>query len=214
MARPRKFEEEQAVEAAMRAFWSAGYEATSTQDLCAATGLGRSSIYNTFNSKHELFKMALRRYIDEKTSRLTELLEGDLSVREKLRLLLWQAVDVEVGDPVGCLVVNSLVELAPRDPEVAAQLQRDGDRRLEALRAAFELARGRGELGVGKDPAVLAHFVVAAISGMRVMARGGADRAALEAVATTTLETVATATLETVAAITLEAGAATTLDKL
>ncbi|NUS02366.1 MAG: helix-turn-helix transcriptional regulator, partial [Nonomuraea sp.] len=59
MARPRTFEEDRAVEAAMRAFWDAGYEATSTQDLCAATGLGRSSIYNTFAGKRDLFERAL-----------------------------------------------------------------------------------------------------------------------------------------------------------
>src|SRR5690606_8821359 len=63
MARPRTFEEEQALEAAMRAFWRRGYEATSTQDLCAATGLGRSSVYNAFDSKRELFTRALRRYM-------------------------------------------------------------------------------------------------------------------------------------------------------
>ncbi|MCA2224268.1 TetR/AcrR family transcriptional regulator [Nonomuraea aurantiaca] len=188
MARPREFEEERAIEAAMRAFWSAGYEGTSTQDLCEATGLGRSSIYNTFKSKHDLFDKALRRYMDSKTASLMELLEGELPVREKVRALLWQAVDVETGDPVGCLVVNSLVELAPRDPEVAEQLRRDGERRLGALRAAFELGQSRGELEADRDPAALAHFVVAAISGMRVMARGGSDREALESVAKTTLD--------------------------
>ncbi|MEU4228827.1 TetR/AcrR family transcriptional regulator [Nonomuraea sp. NPDC026600] len=190
MARPREFDEGRAVEAAMRAFWSAGYEGTSTKDLCDATGLGRSSIYNTFKSKHDLFEKALRRYMDSKTAWLTELLDGDLPVREKVRVLLWQAVDVEVGDPVGCLVVNSLVELAPRDPEVALQLRRDGDRRLAALRAAFEVGHSRGEVEAAKDPVALAQFVVAAISGMRVMARGGADRAALEAVAKITLDAI------------------------
>ncbi|CAM5616019.1 TetR/AcrR family transcriptional regulator OS=Streptomyces alboniger OX=132473 GN=CP975_28210 PE=4 SV=1 [Streptomyces alboniger] len=64
MARPRTFDEERALDAAMHAFWVKGYEATSTQDLCEATGLGRSSIYNTFSSKHALFRRALARYMD------------------------------------------------------------------------------------------------------------------------------------------------------
>jgi TetR/AcrR family transcriptional repressor of nem operon len=188
MARPRKFEEDRAVEAAMRAFWAAGYEGTSTQDLCEATGLGRSSIYNTFTGKHDLYERALRRYQDERTGALIELMDADLPVREKVRTVLWQAVDPDPGDPAGCLVVNALVELGPHDTEIARRLRRDGDRRVEALRAAFERGRARGEIDAGKDPLALAHFVVATVSGMRVAARGGAGRAALEAIATTALD--------------------------
>ncbi len=181
------FDEDRAVEAAMRAFWSAGYEATSTQDLCEATGLGRSSIYNTFTSKHDLFEKALRRYMRSKNAPTFELLEGDLPVREKVRALLWNTVETDTDDPLGCLVVNSVIELAPRDPEIAALLRRDQERRLEALRVAFEEGMRAGEIDAGKDPLALAHFVVATIGGMRVAARGGADRVTLEAIATTAL---------------------------
>ncbi|AQZ70038.1 TetR family transcriptional regulator [[Actinomadura] parvosata subsp. kistnae] len=187
MARPRKFEEDRAVEAAMRAFWSAGYEATSTQDLCAATGLGRSSIYNTFASKRELFERALRHYTDERNANLAELMEGELPVKEKVRTVLWWAVEPDPDDPAGCLVVNSLVELGPRDPEIAELLRRDQDKRLQIMTAALEAARARGELDAGKDPLALARFVAATVSGLRVAARGGADRAMLESIANTAL---------------------------
>lgn len=188
--RPREFDEDGALDAAMRAFWRAGYEATSTEDLCTATGLGRSSIYNTFRSKRALFERSLIRYMAPRTDALVELMSGDLPIRERLRRLLWQTVDAPEDDPLGCLVVNSLIELAPKDAELAAALARDQARRFEALRDALAAARRGGELSRTADPDALAHFVMSTISGMRVMARGGASRATLAAIATTALNAV------------------------
>ncbi|WP_067690562.1 TetR/AcrR family transcriptional regulator [Nocardia jejuensis] len=187
MARPRNFDEDRAVEAAMRTFWASGYEATSTADLCAATGLGRSSIYNTFKSKNALFEKALRRYMDQKNAPVLELMDGDAPVRDKMRALLWRVIDQEIEEPPGCLVVNSMVELAPHDPRVARSLRRDLDVRVETLRSAFEAGRRRKEIAAECDSLGLAHFVIATISGMQVAARGGADRVTLEAIATTAL---------------------------
>lgn len=187
MARPKAFDEDRAVNAAMRAFWSAGYEGTSTQDLCDATGLGRSSIYNTFTSKHELFERALRRYMSTKNASIFDVLDGDLPARAKIRALLWQTIDAPTDDPIGCLVVNSTVELAPRDPAVAATLRADQDRRLDALTAAIRAGQRSGEMDASKDARTLAHFVITTIGGTRVAARGGAEKDTLEAIATTAL---------------------------
>ncbi|WP_067477126.1 TetR/AcrR family transcriptional regulator [Actinomadura hibisca] len=182
MARPRKFDEERAVEAAMHAFWAAGYEATSTEDLCRATGLGRSSIYNTFKSKRDLFDRALRHYTTVKTARVLAALEGDAPVRDKVRALFEQILQGD-ADEVGCLVVNTSVELAPRDPGIAALLRRDYDVRFTALRTVLDTARRTGEIAADKDPGQLAHFVITTISGMQVSASAGADRATLRQVA-------------------------------
>ncbi|MEV7965650.1 TetR/AcrR family transcriptional regulator [Sphaerisporangium sp. NPDC088356] len=187
MARPRQFDEGQAVDAAMRAFWAGGYEATSTQDLCDATGLGRSSIYNTFKSKHDLFGRALSHYIEAVSGRQIELLDGEVPVREKFRTLLLQVVDDECGDRLGCLAVNAGIELASHDPEVAGLLKRDYDRRVEAMREAIEAGKRAGDIAPGRDALALAHFIHAMSGGLRVAARGGADRAALEAVVATAL---------------------------
>ncbi|MEV4070823.1 TetR/AcrR family transcriptional regulator [Nonomuraea fuscirosea] len=190
MARPRKFEETRAVEAAMRAFWDAGYEATSTQDLCAATGLGRSSIYNTFASKHDLFEKALLHYTAWRNAQFTELMTGEAPVKEKIRTLLWWSVDPEPADPAGCLVINTLVELAPHDQSVAELLRRDTDLRVQVIRSALETARLRGEIGADKDPLALARFVTATINGLGVAARGGTSRAALESIAKVALDAI------------------------
>ncbi|WP_432944162.1 TetR/AcrR family transcriptional regulator [Kribbella sp. CA-253562] len=187
MARPKTFDEDAATDAAMRAFWANGYEGTSTQDLCEATGLGRSSIYNTFAGKHELFERSLARYIERKTGSTLELLAGDLPVAEKLRTMLYGAVDPPADEPLGCLVVNSLIELGPHDAVIAAQLRADAQVRLAALTTAIEAGQRAGEISPDKDAASLAQFVVATISGIRVLARGGAGRAELAAIAETAL---------------------------
>lgn len=187
MARPRKFDEQRAIDAAMRAFWTAGYEATSTQDLCAATGLGRSSIYNTFVSKRELFDRALRRYTAIKNAEVFELLDEPGPGREKLHTLLLRIAGQPESEPPGCLVVNSLMELAPRDPEIAAVLREDQRLRLDALTATIEAAQREGDVDAGHDARELAQFIVATISGIRVAARGGADRATLTAIAETAM---------------------------
>jgi TetR/AcrR family transcriptional regulator, transcriptional repressor for nem operon len=190
MARPRLFDEDRAVDAAMRAFWSRGYEATSTEDLCTATGLGRGSVYNAFGGKHALFERALARYMDGKDAVLEEVLAGQRPIREKVRVLLWWAIDPPADEPPGCLVVNSMVELAPHDPPVAALLDRDYQRRWHMLRDALAASRRSGEITASKRPDDLAHVVIATITALRVLARAGADRAALETVAGAVLDTL------------------------
>ncbi|MFJ2829811.1 TetR/AcrR family transcriptional regulator [Streptomyces sp. NPDC087263] len=194
MARPRTFDEDRALEAAMRTFWANGYEGTSTQDLCDATGLGRSSIYNTFNSKHELFKRALARYIDVMTTAQIELLEdAERPPLERIRAYFEGVIDGEIenrpgGRSLGCLTVNTTVELGGRDPEAGAMLERDLARRIAALRATIQEGQRHGEIASTRDADALARFINALIGGLRVSAQGGADRAVLESIAATALD--------------------------
>ncbi|MFE1595311.1 TetR/AcrR family transcriptional regulator [Nocardia sp. NPDC058705] len=187
MARPKEFDEHRAVDAAMRAFWSAGYESTSTQDLCTATGLGRSSIYNTFTSKRDLFDRALQHYIATKNAPLFDILDSDAPARERIATVLRRAAEAPETEPAGCLVVNSIVELAPHDADARATLHADGERRLDALTATIESGQRAGEFTADRDARAIAQFLTATISGMRVAARGGADRATLTAIADTAM---------------------------
>jgi TetR/AcrR family transcriptional repressor of nem operon len=194
MPRPRTFDEDRAVDAAMRTFWANGYEATTTEDLCASTGLGRSSIYNTFTSKHELFRRALLHYVEmTMTTQLGILEDEGRSPVERLRALFAVVVDGEMasrrdGRSIGCLTVNTTVELAGRDPEAAEILDRDGQRRAEALRIVIAAGQRAGEITSGRDPVALARYLNAVIGGMRVAGQGGADRAVLQSIADTALD--------------------------
>jgi AcrR family transcriptional regulator len=175
MPRPRTFDEDRAVDAAMRVFWTTGYEATSTQDLCAATGLGRSSIYNTFTSKRDLFDRALRRYVDRFTATQLEVITDEtLPIRERVRRILWTAVEPDPDVPAGCFVINTIVELGPTEPEIIDLLDRDHEAKLEALTTAIQAAQATGELDPAQDAAGLATYVFTVLAGLRVAARRGA----------------------------------------
>jgi AcrR family transcriptional regulator len=194
MPRPRTFDEDRAVDAAMRTFWANGYEATTTEDLCAATGLGRSSIYNTFRSKHELFRRALVHYVEMTSTIQMRILEDEgRPPIERLQALFAAVIDGEMatrrdGRSIGCLTVNTTVELAGRDPEAAEILDRDGERRAAALRIVIAAAQRAGQITSGREPDALARYLNAVIGGMRVAGQGGADRAALQSIADTALD--------------------------
>lgn len=187
MGRPRQFDERQAVAAACQAFWAKGYEATSTQDLCEATGLGRSSIYNTFTSKDHLFRRALAHYIETMTTRQLAVLEGESgSALERIRALLAMHVDGEMenrdlGRAPGCFTVNTFTEpVSVDDPEVARLLAKDLERRLDSFRAVIAEGRRDGSIRSSRDPDGLAWYLSSVIAGMRIASQAGADRAALE----------------------------------
>ncbi|WP_026341534.1 TetR/AcrR family transcriptional regulator [Actinomadura atramentaria] len=198
MARPRSFDEAAVLDAAMRAFWDGGYEATSTRDLCAAVGLDRSSVYNAFDSKRGLFLRALARYLDTMAAGQLELLEDvGLSGFERVRALFDRIIESDAEarrasggqhTALGCLGVNSTVELAARDPDVARLLDRDLARRHAALRAAVAAGQRAGDIRSPRAPDDLARYVNTVIAGMRVAAQGGADSTALRAIASVALD--------------------------
>ncbi len=181
----------------MRTFWANGYESTSTRDLCEALGLDRSSVYNAFTNKRELFKRALTRYIDATTADQLRILDDHtLPAIERIRalfagILRTEAANRRDGYGLGCLTVNTTMELAGRDPEIALMLDRDTGRRVAGLSAVIESGQRAGDIGSARDPADLARFVNAVIAGIRVAAQGGAGDATIEAIAATAMDALA-----------------------
>ncbi|MGC7099666.1 TetR/AcrR family transcriptional regulator [Amycolatopsis lurida] len=191
MARPREFDERAAVDRAMHAFWRGGYEGTSTQQLCEATGLGRSSIYNTFSSKRALFVRALQHYCDTATQHQIDFLDRPGSPREKLRALLMSTVEDEfTSDNHGCLAVNTVAELGGKDAEISAQLAKDTERYVAAIHAVVTEGQRAGEIDPDRDPLVLARFLHSQIGAVRLSARSGTDRPTLERIVELALSTL------------------------
>ena len=176
LGRPREFEADEVVEALVQLFWAQGYEATSLTDIMGATGLSKSSLYNTFGSKDELFEVALTRYVDCRLAMITETVVNGTRGLEDIEMLLdalW--AEVEVGhDHRGCLAVNTSTELGGRDERVASVSERYRRELRSALLAAFERAAERGEV----DRALIEQYadvMVAFLLGTAVIVRSGAS---------------------------------------
>ena len=93
--RPREFKKEAVIDATMDVFWSKGYEASSTQELCEKTGLGKGSLYNAFGGKNELFEQVLQRYNDEGLEISREILGRSVPVKERLHALFEWAIGMD-----------------------------------------------------------------------------------------------------------------------
>lgn len=180
MARPRSFEHEKVLAAATRQFQRAGLHATSAEDLCRATGLGRSSLYNTFGSKDELFAQCLDAYLDRTLARAEEIVgDRSLGTVERIEALLRLVVAEEAeragsGAPRGCLAVNTVAELAddPGHERSMERIGRDTAARLELLGAVLRVGQAAGEVTKSVSAEGLAAFVNSTIAGLRIASQG------------------------------------------
>ena len=119
LGRPRGFDAAAALRVAIEVFWQRGYAATSLDDLNRAMGLGRSSFYACFGSKHALLMVAVRLYADERFAVLTDQASSHADPRAAVRAMLGVIAGAE-GGTRGCLFVNAVAELAPADDELVA----------------------------------------------------------------------------------------------
>ncbi|MGB2692871.1 MAG: TetR/AcrR family transcriptional regulator [Thermodesulfobacteriota bacterium] len=169
MGRPYEFDRQETLSKAMEVFWEKGYKATSIQDLVDRMGIKRGSIYNTFGDKHSLFIEAVKYYAEEVTSKTIKVLESDGSPIENIRLFFETIVNTPPNRKTrGCLISNTVVELAPHDEKVADTvriiLERIQTTFLNCLDRAVEL----GELPKDTDTKVLSHFLATSTHGLIV----------------------------------------------
>ncbi|MEQ1936183.1 MAG: TetR/AcrR family transcriptional regulator, partial [Fimbriimonadaceae bacterium] len=125
MGRPREFDFNDTLERAMQTFWAKGYEATSLDDLCAATGLGRSSLYAAFGDKQSLYLSALERYETAAVERITASISNSKSPLDGIAAFIDRIIDDIVAGPGrrGCFIGNCAAELARQDRTVASHVR-------------------------------------------------------------------------------------------
>ena len=175
VGRPREFDEDEVLAAAMEAFWRKGYEATSLADLTATTGLNKASLYRVFGDKHQLFKSALTHYAQSEFHKVRSVIREEASPLTNVRAVVAR-ITGDFAHEKGCMMINSLVELAPHDPEVEQLLRGFGQQRVSALTDMIGQAREAGEIRAELEPIKLARSLMIALAGSAAMAKGFMSR--------------------------------------
>ena len=187
MARPRTFNESKVLNAVVEAFWTRGYEGTSTRDLVKCTGLSQPSLYNAFGDKRSLYRRSLEHYLEcsvrDRIRRLEVLPNAGMAITEFFAEVLKRTLT----DPLhrGCLLVNSALESSADDVDLRQVVADE----LETIRGFF---KGRLQayktldgMAVGIEASQGANHLLSVLLGIRVMARVNPDPACLtEAIGT------------------------------
>jgi len=182
MARPREFDEEAVLNAAVQCFWGQGYEATSVRDLAENMKITGASLYNAFGDKRSLYRRSLDHYVEQTVRERIARLEGAVPPLEAIRLFFGEVVERSLRDKQrkGCLLVNSALEVAPHDREfqrvVAAVLIE-----IEAFfRRCVSAGQKSGTIATSQSAQDLARFLLCVLLGVRVLARARPERVLLE----------------------------------
>jgi len=167
IGRPRSFDRDLALDAAMRVFWRYGYEGASLTELTAAMGINRPSLYAAFGDKAALFREAVARY-GAGPGRYVRRALGQPTARQVAETLLRGAVANATGP-----------ENAPIRAEIAALRARG----IAQIRARFDRAHAEGDLPTATDTEALTLFLISVMHGIAVQAAGGFSREQLNRVA-------------------------------
>lgn len=189
MARPRAFDRGAVLDKAMNVFWSQGYAGTSMSDLTSAMGLSKSSLYDSFGSKHDLFLTAMDHYRNNVTARIRSIVDLKQPPRQTIANVVGRAVDriLEPSGKRGCFMNNCASEVAPVDAEAAKRSAAGFAVMEDTFCLLIERGQKHGAIPPKRDARALARFLTATINGIMVIGKANPDRDHLNDIADTAL---------------------------
>jgi TetR/AcrR family transcriptional regulator, copper-responsive repressor len=189
--RPRGYVPDVALGKALDLFRRDGFAATSLDDLSAATGMNRPSLYGAFGDKRELYIKSYQRYRDDARAAMVDIFRTEAPLRERLARIYAIALDIYLSGesgPRGCFTVMTAGSEAVADPDIRAMVVEGLTELDKAFSICFRLAKERGELPGTADPTVLAHLASATIHTIAIRARARVPRKELEAIVNGAIE--------------------------
>src|SRR3954470_15523764 len=185
--RPRAYEPEVALGKALDLFRKDGFAATSLDNLSAATGMNRPSLYGAFSDKRELYIKSYQRYREDARAAMIDIFRNEAPLRQRLQRIYAVALDIYLSGesgPRGCFTVMTAASEAVSDPEIRAMVLEGFVELDKAFAACFRLAKQKGELPDSADATVLAHLASATVHTIAIRARAQVPRGELEAIVT------------------------------
>ncbi len=179
MARPREFDEDEALAKAMQLFWKKGYQNTTLDDLLEAMGIQRGSFYNTFGNKRATYMRAIDRYVDFMFNggpyTQAAQLEPGLGA---LTTLFDSYIDSVTGDaePRGCFFAHVSKEHRGHDEHIQQTVVIGIERMRSVLQRSVEAAQRDGDLPPDAAPKDLALLFMSVAWGIHVMAEAGVPK--------------------------------------
>jgi TetR/AcrR family transcriptional regulator, copper-responsive repressor len=183
--RPRAYQPEVALAKALDLFRKDGFAATSLDDLSAATGMNRPSLYGAFGDKRELYIRSYQRYRADARAAMADIFKTELPIKKRLARIFAVALDIYLsGDegPRGCFTVMTAASEAVADPDIRAMVLEGFSELDKAFAACFRIAKEKGELPASADPHVLAQLASATIHTIAIRARAQVPRKELEGI--------------------------------
>lgn len=171
MARNKEFDEKEVLRKAMELFWLQGYERTSMQDLVKYMGIHRRSLYDTFGDKHTLFIKALDNYNEIVKTRIENELSNLNSVKDAIRKLFKMIIVRDKQQLIGCLTVNTAVELSLHDEQAAEKVVESFSKTELLLKNLVIKGQKTGELSEHHDAKKISEYLHNSLVGLRVMAK-------------------------------------------
>jgi len=168
MPRTKAFDPDAALESAMKLFLRKGYSATSIQELLQAMGINRSSLYDTFGNKDEVFHQALEHYLKTSGSASSA---GTVPVKTFFRRMLYGLLDRYVGSPdmKGCLVMHAATELEMLPQNSQYRIQEVLRGHVQNFENRFQRAKDQGE--ISSEPRVVAVMMLSTMVSLDAFVR-------------------------------------------
>jgi TetR/AcrR family transcriptional regulator, transcriptional repressor for nem operon len=177
MGRAKVFNEEMILDKAMNLFWQKGYNATSAQDLVDGLGISRSSMYDTYGDKHSLFVKTLKQYRKERIDPVIDGVDGADDIEAYIRSVFEAVKEDAIGEnrARGCFLVNSAVELAAVDKDVAVIANSILQDTENAITKAIMIGQKKGIFTKKNSAQSMSRFIFNSLNGLRVTMKFDTD---------------------------------------
>jgi AcrR family transcriptional regulator len=179
--RPREFDPDKALDAAVLVFWKKGYEGTSMPDLTRAMGINRPSLYAAFGNKEALFRKAVDRYVQSVGSFVKAAL-AEPKIRDAMMKLLKEPLLNSRPRPRGCLLVHGALACADESEMIRRELAERRTLTESAVHQRLLQAVADGELSLTTNIKALAKFIATFNNGLAVQRTSCANQELLDSV--------------------------------